>query len=274
MKDDTSASVMNYLSNQLTFADVYLLSDADREEYRAWVRATFEPVADKLGWVSAPGDSDETRSLRGSLLTILGGVGRDPKIIQMSKDLFDKALNGQPVDPTMLSSAVRIAVRDGDANLYNKILGHFAQLKTQEEFIVFGQALCLFSDPALLTRTLNFAISPAMRAQDAPQVIGAIMQNPAGRQLTWDFIRQHWTEIETKLSNYSEASLVQASGVFCDTAKRDEVQQFFSEHKIPAAERELKLTLEQINGCIDVRTHQQPLLQSWLQRHEPSAAGN
>ena len=274
MKDDTSASVMNYLSNQLTFADVYLLSDADRDGYRAWVRATFGPVADKLGWVSAPGDSDETRSLRGSLLTILGGVGRDPKVIQMSKDLFDKALNGQSVDPTMLSSAVRIAVRDGDANLYNKILGHFAQLKTQEEFIVFGQALCLFSDPVLLTRTLNFAISPAMRAQDAPQVIGAIMQNPAGRQLTWDFIRQHWTEIETKLSNYSEASLVQASGVFCDTTKRDEVQQFFSEHKIPAAERELKLTLEQINGCIDVRTHQQPLLQSWLQRHEPSAAGN
>jgi hypothetical protein len=36
----------------------------------------------------------------------------------------------------------------------------------------------------------------------------------------------------------------------------------------------LKLTLEQINGCIDVRTHQQPLLQSWLQRHESSAASN
>src|ERR1700734_43528 len=132
MKDDTSADVMNYLSNQLRFADDYLLSDADRDEYHAWVRATFGPVADKLGWVFTPGDSDETRSVRGSVLAILGGVGRDPKVIQMSKDLFDKALNGQPVDPTMLSSAVRIAVRDGDATLYNRILGHFAQLKTQE----------------------------------------------------------------------------------------------------------------------------------------------
>ena len=44
----------------------------------------------------------------------------------------------QLTQPCFLS-AVRIAVRDGDANLYNKILGHFAQLKTQEEFIVFGQ---------------------------------------------------------------------------------------------------------------------------------------
>src|SRR5580700_4548302 len=274
MKDDNSAAVMNYVSNQLTFADDYLVTDADRAQYQAWIRNTYGPVAEKLEWVSDPNDSDETRSLRASLLTVLGSVGRDPKVIQMSRDLFDKALNGQPVDQTLLFAAVGIAVREGDAALYNRILAHFGQIKTQEEFIVFGQAFCLFSDPTLLTRTLNFAISPAMRAQDAPQVIRAVMANPAGRQLTWEFVRQHWPEIETKLSNYSEATLVQAASVFCDTSKRDEVQQFFSEHKIPAAERELKLTLEQINGCIDVRTHQQPLLQSWLQRHEPSAAGN
>jgi aminopeptidase N len=274
MKDDNSAAVMNFVSNQLTFAGDYLVTDADRAQYQAWVRNTYGPVAEKLGWVSGPKDSDETRSLRASLLTILGAVGREPKVIQMSRDLFDKALNGQPVDQTLLFAAVGIAVREGDAALYNRILAHFGQIKTQEEFIVFGQAFCLFSDPALLTRTLNFAISPAMRAQDAPQVIRAVMANPAGRQLTWEFVRQHWPEIETKLSNYSEATLVQAASVFCDTSKRDEVQQFFSEHKIPAAERELKLTLEQINGCIDVRAHQQPLMQSWLQQHERAVAAN
>jgi len=273
MKDDDSAAVMNYLSNQLTFADDYLVTNADREQYHAWIRATFGPVVEKLGWVSAPADSDETRGRRASLLTILGAVGRDPKVIKMSQDLFDKALNGEPVDQNLLFAAVRVAVRDGDATMYNRILGHFAQLKSQDEFILFGQALCLFSDPSLLMRTLNFAISPAMRAQDAPQVIGAVMANPAGRQVAWDFSRQHWTEIEAKLSNYSEASLVQSAGVFCDTAKREEVQRFFTEHKIPAAERELKLTLEQINVCIDVRAHQQPLLQTWLER-QPIAATN
>ena len=274
MKDDTSATVMNYVSNQLEFVDDYLVTDADRAPYQAWVRSRYGPVAEKLGWVSVPGESDERRSLRASLLTILGEVGRDPKAIQLSRDLFDNALNGQPVDQTLLFAAVRIAVREGDATLYNRILAHFAQIKTQEEFILFGQAFCLFSDPALLTRTLNFAISPAMRAQDAPQVIRAVMSNPAGRQLAWEFVRQHWPEIETKLGNYSEATLVQAASVFCDTNKRDEVRQFFSEHKIPAAERELNLALEQINVCIDIRTHQQPILQSWLQRLEPVVAAN
>jgi aminopeptidase N/puromycin-sensitive aminopeptidase len=201
-------------------------------------------------------------------------TGRDPKLIQMSKDMVDKALAGEPIDRAMLSAALRITARDGDAALYNRILGHFAQIKRQDELLLYGEALCLFGDPVQLTRTLNFAISPMMRAQDAPQVIGAIMANPAGRQVAWDFVRQHWTEVEAKFSNYSDASVVQSTGVFCDTAKRNEVQQFFAEHKIPAAERELKLALEQINVCIDVRTHQQPLLQSWLQQHQSSAAAN
>lgn len=274
MKDDTSTAVINYLSNQLGFAGDYLVTDADRAQYQAWIRATFGPVADKLGWVSTPDDSDETRARRAALFTILGLTGHDPKIIQMSKEMVDKALNGEPVDRPMLSAALHITAREGDAEFYNRILGHFAQLKTQDEFILYGQVLCLFSDPALLTRTLGFAISPAMRAQDAPQVIGAVMANPAGRQVAWDFTRQHWPEIEAKLSNYSDASLVQAAGVFCDATKRDEVQQFFTEHKIAAAERELKLALDEINVCIDVRAHQQPLLQSWLQQHQSSVAAN
>ena len=272
MKDDKSTAVINYLSNQLAFAANYLVTDADRAQYQDWIRATFSPVADQLGWVSDPDDSEETRARRAALFTILGLTGRDPKIIQMSKDMVDKALSGEPVDRTMLSTALRITAREGDATLYNRILAHFAQIKTQEEFLQYGQVLCLFSDPALLTRTLNFAISPMMRAQDAPQVIGAVMANPAGSQVAWDFIRQHWTEVEGKLSNYSDASVVQDTGVFCDAARHDEVQQFFAEHKVPAAERELKLALEQINVCIDIRAHQQPLLQSWLREHQSGLA--
>jgi len=105
-------------------------------------------------------------------------------------------------------------------------------------------------------------------------VIGAVMANPAGHQVAWDFVRQHWTDIEAKLSNYSDASLVQASSVFCDTAKRDEVQQFFTEHKVPAAERELKLALEQINVCIDVRTHSNHFCNLGLNSIQSGVAAN
>jgi aminopeptidase N/puromycin-sensitive aminopeptidase len=51
------------------------------------------------------------------------------------------------------------------------------------------------------------------------------------------------------------------------------VQKFFTEHKVEAAERTLKLTLEQINSCIDLRAHQEPNLRTWLQNQTASGGG-
>jgi len=273
MKDDPSTSVIGDIQGQLQFVHDYLLTDADRPQFEAWVRSTFGPVAEKTGWTARAGDSDEALGRRGSFISILGLYGKDPKVIQMSREMTDRALKGEPVDRTLLFAAVPVAARNGDAALYNAIMGHFPQIKTTEEFYLYGAALCLFSDPALLTGTLNYAISPAMRSQDAPQAIGAVFGNPDGRQVAWDFVRQHWAEVEAKLSNYSTSGIVGSAGVFCDDAKRDEVQKFFGEHKVPASDRTLKLTLESISTCSDIRTRQQPQLQSWLQQ-QPAAASS
>ena len=272
LKDDPSTAVMDQLTNYLQYASEYLVNDSDKPQFESWIRTTFGPVAEKMGWQSGPQDSDETRARRADLLTLMGQVGRDPKAIQFARDLMDKSLKGEPVDRTMLIAAIPIAARNGDAALYNAIVAHFPQIKTPEEGLLYGQALCLFSDPALLTRTMMFAISPMMRSQDAPQVFGAVLANPAGREVAWKFIRDNWTEITAKLSNYSDSSVVGAAGVFCDAAKRDEVQTFFTAHKVPASDRSLKLTIEQINGCIDLREHQEPNLQAWLQ-HQPAGSG-
>jgi puromycin-sensitive aminopeptidase len=265
LKDDPSTAVMDLLTSQLQYVSDYLVTDADRAAFQSWVRATFGPAAEKIGWTTIAGDSDETRQRRADLMTIMGYVGRDPNGIDAAKKLTQQALKGESADRTMLLAALPIAARDGDAALYDAIVGHFPQVKTPEEYLVFGLALTQFGDPALLTRTLMFAISPMMRAQDAPQVIGSVMGNPAGREVAWEFVKQHWPEVEAKLSNYSEAGVVGAAGVFCSASKREEVEKFFTEHKVPASERTLKLTLEQISACTDVRTNQAPNLQTWLQ---------
>jgi len=272
LKDDPSTAVMDDLTNYMQFASDYLVNDSDRAQFEVWIRDTFGPVAQKMGWESRPDDSDETRARRADLLTLMGLIGRDPKAIEFARDLMNKSLHGESVDRTMLITAIPIAARNGDAALYDSIIAHFSQIKTPEEGLFFGQALCLFSDPALLTRTLKFAVSPMMRAQDAPQVFGAVLGNPAGREVAWKFIRDNWAEVSAKLSNYSDSNLVGDTGVFCDAAKRDEVQSFFTSHKVPASDRTLKLTLEQINGCIDLRSHQEPNLQTWLQKQPAGAA--
>jgi aminopeptidase N/puromycin-sensitive aminopeptidase len=274
MKEDPSTLVTGLFREELEYIGVYLANDANRAQYQEWVRNTFGPVMEKTGWTTGANDSDETRARRANLLHIVGYTGLDPKAIQFSRELLGKALKDEPVDHTLLLVAVPVAVRNGDSALAGEIIAHLAQVKTPEDYFIYGTSLTLFSDPAVLTGTLNYSVSPQMRAQDAPGAIGAVMNNPAGRQLAWDFVRQHWTEVQAKLSNYSVGGIVEATAVFCDAGKRDEVQKFFAEHKIPAAERTLQQTLERINGCIDLRAHQETGLQAWLQQQKNGPASN
>jgi len=143
--------------------------------------------------------------------------------------------------------------------------------KSPEEYYTYFMTLAHFSDPKLLERTLNFAISPDVRSQDALQLVSSVLSNPAGEKLAWDFVRQHWTEIEKVGGPFASAEVVGATAIFCSASMRDQVTEFFATHKSEAFERTYKQTIERINTCVDFKAQQQAQLASWLGQH--SAAG-
>jgi hypothetical protein len=44
------------------------------------------------------------------------------------------------------------------------------------------------------------------------------------------------------------------------------VEDFFSQHAIPSAQRTLRQSLEFIGDCVDLKQQQEPNLASWLQQ--------
>lgn len=124
-----------------------------------------------------------------------------------------------------------------------------------------------FGDTKLLQRTLDFAIGPDVRSQDALQLVTGVLANPAGQQLAWDFIRQHWSEIEKAGGPFASAQVVGATSTFCDSGLRDQVTEFFTAHKVEAAERTYKQSIERINNCADLKSQQESQLASWLGQH-------
>ena len=93
------------------------------------------------------------------------------------------------------------------------------------------------------------------------------MGNAAGERQAWDFIRQHWGEVEKAGGPFASAQVVGATSVFCDAGLRDQVTEFFTAHKVEAAERTYKQSLERINNCVDFKAQQQSQLASWLGQH-------
>jgi hypothetical protein len=48
---------------------------------------------------------------------------------------------------------------------------------------------------------------------------------------------------------------------------RDQVTEFFTAHKVPAAERNYRQSIERINNCVDLKSRQGTQLASWLGQH-------
>jgi len=272
LQADRSSAVLGEVLNQLIFISDHLVSDADREPFDSWVRQLLDPVARDVGWEAKPGESEDQIALRARLMLALGDVARDPQVQALATRLANQYLaDPSSVDHEIAVVALGIAARNGDQTLYDKIIADLKAAKTPENYFADLSALRRFNDPNLAARTLEFAISPEMRSQDAPYLVADVMQNPDTAKQAWSFVQEHWGSIEKLGGAFAGWSIVQATGSFCDSGMRDEVQAFFTSHPAPAAERSLKQSVEQMNYCVDLKTQQGPQLASWLQQRSLSA---
>jgi aminopeptidase N len=268
LQSDRNRAVVEDVVGRLNYIGEYLVSDNDRDSYRAWLQQFLQPVMKEVGYEPKAGDSDEERTLRSRVFNALGYDARDPQTLDEARKLADKAIaDPSAVDHELAGGALTLAAINGGQDYYDKVMTAMKNTKSPEEYYSYFFTLAQFSDPKLLERTLNFAISPEVRSQDALQLVTGVLGNPDGRKVAWDFIRQHWPELEKAGGPFASAQVVGASGVFCDAGMRDQVTEFFSAHKVAAAERTYKQSLERINNCIQLKSSQEPQLASWLGQH-------
>ena len=273
LQSDRTDAVLGLLFNQLTFIGKYLVSENDSETYQAWVRSLLAPIAKEVGWEPKPGESDSQKDLRANLLQVLGSTGRDPETMAEAHKLTERALeNPASVESGLAGAAFGLAAEKGDSAFYDKLMVEMKNAKTPEQYYLYFFTLSSFSNPQLLQRTLNYAVSPDVRSQDSLGLIGAVMVNSAGQKLAWDFVRSHWTEVEKAGGPFASAQVVTSAGSFCDTRLRDEVKDFFSAHKVAAAERSFGQSMERINNCVDLKSQQSSQLASWLENQSGGAA--
>jgi aminopeptidase N len=274
LEADRNRAVLEEVLQRLSYIGQYLVTDNDRESYRAWLRGYLNPILKDVGWESKPGETDEQRTLRARLYAALGYDGRDPQVLAAARKIADEALsNPGSVDPELTRSVIRLAALSGDEAFYEKLLATLKSAKAPEAYYIALFTLPQFEDQKLLQRTLDFALTPDVRSQDAVSVIGGVLQNPAGEKLAWSFILSHWDAIQKAGGPFASAQIVGSTSSFCDANMRDQVKDFYAAHKIEAAERTYRQSIERIDSCVDLKLQQEPQLASWLGDHSTVAGG-
>ncbi|MDQ3347107.1 MAG: M1 family metallopeptidase [Acidobacteriota bacterium] len=275
-KGERNASVVSRLVAALRAIGDNVSASASRPAYNTWVAALLGPSLQELGWSPAASEDSETRTLRASLISILGEVAADGEVVAKSRSLVLQELAAPgTTDATMLNAAVQVAARHGDAALYERYLQRTRAATTPEEHDRYMYALAGFSDPALVERTMVHALGPQVRSQDAQLLLGALVDNPDARKPAWRLMRERWAEVQKKGGGFAGAGhVIGALGSLCDIASLQEVRQFFRKNKVPTAARTLQQSLERIEQCSTLAATQAAGLAAWLGSHRiPTATG-
>jgi len=222
----------------------------------------------KIGWTPGANESPDTHTLRGNLVHILGEVGEDPETVRQVTSLAQQYLKDpNSVDASMAKEVLAVAARFGNEELFQQYVSAMGRMRSPEQFYNVGGALAEFRDPKIVEKVLELGVSDEVRNQDSAHLIASVLANPDDQKPAWEWVKAHWPAVEKKITMSSGPDIVNATRKFCSTGLNDEVQTFFTEHKVPSAERALKQSHEDIEGCVKRRPRLQTELAQWLQQH-------
>ncbi|MDE3201657.1 MAG: M1 family metallopeptidase [Acidobacteriota bacterium] len=264
-KTDTNADVIDAAAGGVAaLYERIAQTPKEKAALEIWTRNTYDAEYKKLP-APAEGESPNLTELRATLFGTLGSIGKDPYVIAEARTIADKYLaNPDSVNPSLGNTALALAARNGDAALFDKLLHVYQTSSDPDRKVRALQLLALFENPKLTERALNLAVSDQVRNQDAAIEFAISLGNPATRDTAWKFIENNWEKVHAQLTTSSGSYVVGAASSFCSEQERNNVEQFFSTHKVDAADVALRHTIEHINGCIEQRALLQPSLRSWM----------
>jgi aminopeptidase N len=175
------------------------------------------------------------------------------------------------VDPTLASTVLAVSARHGDAELYDQFKAQMKTAKSPEQYYRYFRTLGDFQQPKLIQQTLASTLTPEVRSQDL-YVLSNMMQNPAARESTWDFMRQNYNNLSDKTGGGlgGFGIFLRAAQSFCSAERAQEVEQFFQQHPIQGTERNQKEAIESIHSCATLKQQQQSTLSAWLKHNASS----
>jgi aminopeptidase N len=263
LKNDPNANVLDIAIGKVQIIDQRIATPEDRLLLHAIIRKQFGPIYTSLGGPQKNEPSEHTQ--RRSLFFNVLGLANDPAVIQQAETLTTNLFSHKgPTDAALDDAAVAMTAKNGTVGFYDglqKVSQDSTNPGLQEESLGL---LANFEDPALVKRTLDYAVSGQVRNQDSWTLIADLLRNPITRTQAWDYVQANWDKVHAQLTAASGQRIVGATGSFCTVAERDQVQAFFTTHTAENTERTLKQAYAASTDCIALRAAQEPKLKAWL----------
>jgi puromycin-sensitive aminopeptidase len=224
------------------------MGEEERPAIAAIARDRLAQIQSRLGWAPAPGESDRTRELRGTVLGTLGVLGDVAEVQEVAIRQYERYKSDpSSVDPNVVPALVGILAAIGGRDRYDEFWTAFKSAKTPQEEQRYLFALAAFRDEALLAVTLNHALDGDVRTQDAPYLVRAVMANKRGAELAWVFTKEHWDKMTDRYPENAVTRMCEGVTSLTTPELEQDVRDFFATHEVRQAGKQLDQHLERLH---------------------------
>jgi alanyl aminopeptidase len=259
LADDPARPVAEAPMSLLRLAREHLVDATERPQVEAFAASLYLPTYRRLGWVPERDEDGEARLLRGSVIGFLADVAVDTDARHEAAARGRRyagigaggILDPDAVDPELVATALRVAVQDGGAPVFDALLAH---LDTSDDAVLRRnvlEALGSTRDPALAARARNLALDESVRINETRLPLDAQMLEPRMRVAAWDWIEANFDALVGRVGPDRAGRLVELAAYFCDAASARRVKAFLSPQidELGGGPRSLSKTLERIRLC-------------------------
>ncbi len=246
IRDYNSYVTWAEIASDLNEIDNTLIDEQTKKQFYQFAAKLFAPIVKELGWQPKAKETNNLGLLRAVALLNAAHYG-DKAVITIAKTLFHGSAKGQKLNPDLKMVVLAITAHNGTERDYNLMRKQYSQAQMQEERDRLARALLMFEKKTLLTKTLRFVFSGAVRTQDLPLLIFSGMGNPSARELVWAQTAERWNSL---LNRFQDKHLLGwfAKGTAFFSTKKDyqQIKTFFRTHEHPGAQSAVNRALENI----------------------------
>ncbi|MCI4357670.1 MAG: M1 family metallopeptidase [Thermoplasmata archaeon] len=172
----------------------------ERDSFRRRARSFLSAQLGRLGLTARAGEHELEPLVRGAVAS--AGLALDPAL---RAELANRFPGYADLAPDLRWSVAFAFARTGGEPEYEQILTALARAPIEGEAIRFERALAQFPHPHLVQRTLDLALTPVFNRAHLVSVVREASLNPAGRAVTWEWIR---SSLHTVEADYKGTSVI------------------------------------------------------------------
>ncbi|HEY9757900.1 MAG TPA: M1 family metallopeptidase [Oculatellaceae cyanobacterium] len=240
--------------------------------YQRFVQVHLSPLKDRLGWDAKDGEPELNKDLRSEVLTQLGTYGQDKKTIEEAFEKYRRYMqDSKSVSPDVVTAMLTAVAFNGSDAEYDEMIAAWKSAKAPEDEKRFLQSLTHFRKPDIVSKVLALIVSGQIRSQDAPSILGSLIEHFDTQHQAWEFTKANWTRLVKQFPPTSMRHVAGACMYFHRKSDEQELKSFFATHKVPFGESTLARALEDVHINVLYEERYANRVRQWIANHDASS---